>query len=491
MDAEGLDSKESIIQENIELKKQLTNIEEFIAQIAFTKVSPTIEEKEKFPNLKVGFYQNTYSKDGIGTKPDYNGMADYLNETFHIISHQSYAYYWENNQYKYLDYKHLRSLILTIGNGNVKPNHTDNFAKHTLDRAYNKHMLLKEADGLINCKNGILNIKTRNLISHNPKYFFKYILKHNYDSQAKAPEFEKFLKSVFETNPECIDITAELFGYCLLGNDPLFHKVFVLLGKGRNGKGTWQQILEALLGEENVSHLKLSQLDKPFSTVNLDGKLANISGETPNEKINAEILKTASSGEYIQAAHKGKPEYEFKCKARFIFACNEMPTFTETSVGLRERLFFIPFNKYIEESERDTNLANRIIFNEMSGILNFALDGLDRLLKRGHLPASIGHQETMEEFHIASDSVYDWFEDRVTYDDKMNELIPKERVYEFYKTYCDNTGRKPCNMNTFSKRLIWHIKSTYGIEIQTIRPRTMGQRFRGYKGLIINDIYSQ
>ena len=263
-----------------------------------------------------------------------------------------------------------------------------------------------KTDGFVNLANGILEAKTNELRPHSSNYFFKYILPHRYDPSAECPRFREFLNFIFDNDPQYTDLTAEIFGYCLLGGNQFLHKSFVLYGSGRNGKSTWLEILQSLLGQTNISSVSLANLTKPFSVVNLDGKLANIVDETPNDQINAEAFKTATSGGWLTGAHKGKPEYPVRCNARFLFASNKIPNFSETTVGLKERLYFIKFSKFIEADSRDPYIKEYIVANEMAGVLNFALAGLKTRLDRGYMLPTTGNFEMMEECNTEYDSVF-------------------------------------------------------------------------------------
>ena len=156
------------------------------------------------------------------------------------------------------------------------PNHLDNFIKLTIAKSFDMEKSIFKADGLINIANGILDVKSQEIKPHSHQYFFKYILPHKYDPSAECPRFTRFLNFIFDNDPQYIDLTAEIYGYCLLGGNQFLHKSFVLYGSGRNGKSTWLEILQALLGYGNISSVSLANLTKPFSVVNLDGKLANI-----------------------------------------------------------------------------------------------------------------------------------------------------------------------------------------------------------------------
>jgi putative DNA primase/helicase len=63
-----------------------------------------------------------------------------------------------------------------------------------------------------------------------------------------------------------------------------------------------------------------------------------------------------------------------------MFNTNEMPSDVEFNDGFYRRFIPIGFNVTIPEERRDPDLSKKIIEKELSGIFNWALSGLRRLL---------------------------------------------------------------------------------------------------------------
>ncbi|GAF75504.1 unnamed protein product, partial [marine sediment metagenome] len=149
---------------------------------------------------------------------------------------------------------------------------------------------------LLNFNNGVYNLITKRLMPHSPKHFFLYKIPWSYNSKAKfeksktAKYFKKTLK------PEYVKFSQELFGYCLYSSYK-FHGIFYLYGVGGNGKGVWVDLLQALLGNNNVTNKSINSLaTKTFTSSKLYGKLANICGEISHDQLkNTDMLKGLSS----------------------------------------------------------------------------------------------------------------------------------------------------------------------------------------------------
>lgn len=460
--------------ENTTLKEALRGLKTMLDGFADTAGEDVLTKS----TIENGFYvERRKANGGSYFEPDYHGMVDFIIKEHKLISSEAYSYIYKNDYYQYIGRVGLSNIVTSIAKEKLQPAHLENFMKLLIAKSFNREKMLMSTDGLVNLANGILDVKKKTVEVNSPKYFFKYKLPHKYDSSAECPKFKQFLNFIFENNPDYVRAIAEIYGYCLLGGHQFLHKAFIFYGEGRNGKSTALDILEALLGKENVGNVSLGNLNKPFSVVNLDGKLANLVEETPNERINAEAFKTASSGGKLTAAHKGKAEYDVTCNCRMVCATNSMPNFSETSVGIKERLYFIKFNKFIAEHERDPHIKKYIIENEMSGVLNFALDGLADLLKRGFIMPTHGNSEVMNEFKVDSDSVYEFYDNRLVVDSSSQSIMQVKEIYESYKTYCISAGRHQVSLNSFSRRLRSIFKSEFTVDLKSRNDNRHG--FRG------------
>ena len=96
-------------------------------------------------------------------------------------------------------------------------------------------------------------------------------------------------------------------------------------------------------------------------------KLVNYASEI-NGKLESSIFKQLVSGEPVEArALYGQP-YTISQYAKLIFNCNELPKDVEHTNAYFRRFLIVPFNETISEEEKDIQLADKIIDNELSGV---------------------------------------------------------------------------------------------------------------------------
>lgn len=306
----------------------------------------------------------------------------------------------------------------------------------------------------INLNNGTFTIKGKEkyLAPFNSDDIFKYQLKFDYAPTAKAPMFMDFLNEVLPEK-ESQMILAEYIGYVLTRNLKL-EKCLVLIGSGANGKSVVFDIVTALLGKENVSSSTLSQLcnENGYFRVNLTNKLLNYSSELGGKNCNPDTVKQLISNEPIMARAPYKEAIELQDYAKMMFNVNVFPKDIEQSPAYFRRFIFLPFNVTIPENKQDKNLAKKIIKNELSGIFNWVLEGLDRILKKEKFTESHASKKQMLEIMRSTSSIAEFMEEKCWVKSTENHKDLKD-IYGDYKTFCQEVSRFPVGRNEFTKYL--------------------------------------
>lgn len=445
----------------------------------------------KVPKMKNG--EICLDKEGeiiMVEKPDYEGMASYMKDKLGVITSDGVSYIYNGKNHENLSDLMLKKQVNDLLGSRYNPTSTKNFSDAIRTKCFAPQSSFNQSSGFLNMKNGILDISSRELRPHSKNMFFKYCLSTSYSPSAVCRRWLEFLDFIFEGNKELIGASQEIFGYCMQGGAPWLHKAFFLYGSGRNGKSTWLDTLVSLIGEENRSAVPLSGLVKPFSVVMADGKLVNAVSEGESRDISSEAFKAACSGDTLIAAHKGKPEFAMPWTARMVISLNNLPNFRDTSVGSFERAYVLPFNRYIQPGERDPQIREKLSA-ELSGILNWSLDGLDRLLKRGRLPEIEAQKDAMEEYKENSDTVYEWFKEWVTASDTESKFTPG-MYYNHYSSWTRSRGRFASQKNIFVKNLLGYLKKHFNITRQTVsKNKTQVQAFVNISANIGNDLTIQ
>lgn len=296
---------------------------------------------------------------------------------------------------------------------------------------------------LINLKNGTYEIgrEKQGLREFNQNDFLTYQLNFDYDPDAQCPKWFEFLNRVLPDQSQQM-VLAEYLGYIFERNDSgLNLETFVILyGSGANGKSVIYDVVRAVIGKENMSSFSLEQLTQEKGTFRAEiGDVLLNYGSEISEKVNPTILKKMVSGEPIDAERKFKDPIELTRYAKMIFNSNVLPKINEQNEAIFRRLKIIHFKETIPREERNTELSKEIIDEELSGIFNWMLNGLNRLRANGEFTHSEAIESMMKEYRRDSDSVFSFIQDS-SYIDSLSSMIGAKALHQQYLDYCNENG---------------------------------------------------
>ena len=251
------------------------------------------------------------------------------------------------------------------------------------------------------------------------------------------------------------DVTTmqEIFGYCLHTAYPA-QKVFWFNGSGRNGKTTTVELLRKLLGEDNVTGVSLSELDggHRFSLQRLFGKMLNVMAEPGTQKLlQTQLLKSLTGWDMIYAEKKGVHKtFHFLNYAKFIVYGNAVPQINDTSLAFSERLLVIDFPHTFIGDRADKEHGNTLITaNGLSGLLNWALEGLKRLQGNNwEFSESQWQKEAKAHMMRQSQPVNTFLSEWTEFNNRA--VIEREYLYDVFKEYCDRNQILVLEYNKFA-----------------------------------------
>jgi putative DNA primase/helicase len=332
---------------------------------------------------------------------------------------------------------------------------------------------------ILNLENGLFYIKSGELKPHTPEYLSTIKLALTYDPQAKCPNIDKFLKQIMESKD--IETIQELIGYSLIP-DYSIQKAFLFLGEGSNGKSTLIQVMESFVGKSNCSSESLQSLEQQrFASAGLYGKLLNTYADIPTKPVeHMTMFKMLTGGDTISAEQKFKNRFSFNNVARLIFSCNRPPIISgEDSFAFWRRWILINFPYKFTGDKDDKHLIEKLTTKqELSGLLNFAIEGLQRLFKTNEFTYSLTVDDVADIYKRRADPIYAFIKDRCEID--PTAWISTSDLYADYKQYCIDNKIPPVKPNVFGKEL--RAEEEIGIRPQR---QTMenGDEISGYQGL--------
>lgn len=276
-----------------------------------------------------------------------------------------------------------------------------------------------------------LHLPTREPLAHNPRNYCTSKLPFAYDPEVRSDVWTKFLA---DTVPDATAFLQEFAGYCLTTSTE-YEMALWLYGPPGGGKSTFIGGLQAMLGARSFV-LGLSDIaGSHFGLTNLPGKTLAISTEQPASFISvAHIINTLISGEPIPVNRKYKDPIEVRCRAKFVWAMNELPR--ATGLGLFRRVKVVHFPGVLAEL-RDPRVRETIEASGMA-ITNWALDGGRRLQERGRfvVPASV--ETESNEYRISNDVPQLFLDECCELESDVR--TPATDLYATYSRWCETNG---------------------------------------------------
>jgi len=315
-------------------------------------------------------------------------------------------YQWNGRHYEELEDEDLEAEIYKylngINGGNFDPKERDvNAMIHALKSVKGVRMGTKVETGtwcgrgvppwgeeaVICCRNGVLRLSDRKLFPHDPRLFNLGVVETEYRPGAVAPRWMQFLSETWGDDYVTREALQEWFGLLLSDISVVeFQKAFIIFGPPRSGKTLIASIASMLLGTRNCCSTSLDKLSKQFGTQGMIGKKlaavpdARLDNRSNRSAITEKLLSTIS-GDSQDIERKYKEDWHGILQIRMMILTNVLPDFKDESGAIATRFVILQTkNSYL--GKEDNKLGEKLRA-ELSGILNWALKGLPRLMDRG------------------------------------------------------------------------------------------------------------
>jgi putative DNA primase/helicase len=362
--------------------------------------------------------------------------------------HENYFYFYEDgywhklNEIQFLGEIQRKIIPLIKFPISMRKQVTENF-KHL------RYLKLEDLNTypLINFENYMYDPLGDNVLKHKPEFYSTIRIPYKYDKFAKCDLWVKTLNEILQNNEDKIGLLQEFFGYCLV-SDMEQKKALLLLGETDTGKSTILFILKDLLGQMNCSSVPLQYLPNPQYTPLLINKMVNIDSDVNKNAGDYEReFKIITSGETVSCNQKHIPTFEFIPKCKIILAANIFPKITDHSSAFYQRLLLIPCERRFSEAEKNRNLHGQLK-QELSGIFNWALEGLRRFKKRGQFIEHEFMKNAVQELKDENNPSNLFFDEHIEIE--MGAYIEKGEMYQKYTEWAGRTKNYALSQNRFS-----------------------------------------
>jgi putative DNA primase/helicase len=386
---------------------------------------------------------------------------------------------WNPNRHKVADVLDALAAVAHTGEGIDQP-------EWLLVRSGPRSNPMYIAREIVACSNGLLHVGTRKLLELTPLFFNRVAVPFEYEPTAPEPiRWLQFLNQLWPDDPESIAALQEFFGYVLSGRTDL-HKIMLLIGPTRSGKGTIARVLAALLGKGNVAGPTLASLGTNFGLSPLLGKPlavvsdARLAGGNVHQVV--ERLLSISGEDLLTVDRKYREPWSGKMPSRFLILSNELPRFGDASGAIANR--FVVLAMHLSFLGKENHTLTEELTAELAGILSWSLDGLDRLNQQGKFTEPKASTDSILALQDLVSPVAAYVRDNC--DVGIGHEILIDDLFADWRAWCEDNGHKPGSVQTFGRDLRAVIP-----HLRVLRPRDGEiKRKRRYSGLRLSTAHN-
>ncbi|WP_141543358.1 phage/plasmid primase, P4 family, partial [Bacillus toyonensis] len=321
----------------------------------------------------------------------------------------------------------------------------------------------KELDShnfLFNCDNGVIDLKTGELLPHDRDLLLTKLSPIKYDKNAECPNWKAFLESIFKTHTgeadyELINYLQKAIGYSLTGVTKE-QVMFFLFGNGRNGKSTFINIIQDLLGDygrqTNSDTFLKKRNDSGINNdvARLDGaRFVSAVESEEGQQLSEALVKQITGGEKMSARFLRQEYFEFTPEFKVFFTTNHKPIVKGSDEGIWRRIMLIPFTVTIPKEKIDYDLPDRLA-KEMPGVLRWAVKGCMKWQTEG-LRAPEAVKAATAEYREDMDILAPFIDENCTVNSSVR--IEAKSLYENYTKWCYQNNELELKNRAFYRQL--------------------------------------
>lgn len=306
----------------------------------------------------------------------------------------------------------------------------------------------------INFQNGMFDVREMKLHKHKPEYLSINQIPHKLDMEIRKNMEEAGKTTIQFLNDAMPDRTDQItlwqyIGYSMT-RDTRFQRFMIIRGIGGTGKSKVINLLQDIVGAANCSGISLQALNERFYPSMLQGMLLNACADISSDALmQVDNIKKATGEDVMICERKGRDPVPFRSYAKLIFSANKIPlNLDEKSNAFYRRLLILEMNN--KPKKKDLELGEKLQA-EIGYSIWMAVGALKKLYNDGEFTESTMAKERVEDLYRAADTVKAFVDECL--ERQQGSKISRSLLYEKYKQYCENCGRKYHSPNPFFKSL--------------------------------------
>ena len=288
------------------------------------------------------------------------------------------------------------------------------------------------------------------------KWFSPVVLPYAYEDSIRCPKWLAFLDFAMDGDKELIGLLQEWVGYCLTTRTD-YQCFMMLVGPGGNGKSVFCAAMEAILGEQNVSHVQLEAFQHQFALHQTMGKKLNICPDANEiDRTSEGTIKAFAAGDPMFVDRKNIDGVEMAPTAKLMISTNNPPHISDRTEGIWRRLLLVPWTKKVSDEQRITGMDKAwwwLKSGETPGMFTWAMQGLERLRVRDQFDLPEKVLAAVEHYRQQTSTARQYLQTHWIHTGDDSNYIPQRTLFDEYRDWARNWEFRTGTIKSFTKEV--------------------------------------
>ncbi|MFC2085679.1 phage/plasmid primase, P4 family [Bacteroidota bacterium] len=315
---------------------------------------------------------------------------------------------------------------------------------------------LNQDNYLLNVENGTVDLKTGELLAHDPSDLITKLAPVRYDPEATCGTWQQVLAKIFDGDSELIAYLQRAFGYGMTG-DTSEQCIFIMHGSGANGKSTLLETVSKMLGDYATTAATGTFLTKRRNGGETSEDLVALVGARfvsavevdEGRALSEALVKRMTGGDRMRARGLYQKSFEFTPTFKILLGTNHKPDIKGTDHAIWRRMHLIPFNVRIPVDEQDKHLGEKLVA-ELPGILNWCIEGCIEWRKQGLNPPAAVLNATSD-YQAEMDVLQGFIDDECEVGHEM--VVRAKQMHAAYNKWCGENNEPALTSQKVAARL--------------------------------------
>jgi phage/plasmid-associated DNA primase len=330
----------------------------------------------------------------------------------------------------------------------------------------------------IHLANGVFRFENGGqLLSFSPSFISRNASPIVFDENARCDRFlnELIYPAVREDD---VIVIQKYFGLCLLGRN-LIQRILILDGKSARGKTQLANVIQGVVGRVNCTQLRTELLGERFETYRFTKKTLLVGVDVMPDFLStpgASVLKGLVGGDWFDGEKKGSNDsFQFQGDFGVVITSNtRLRVRLSGDVGAWRRRLLIVRYEGPPPQVKIPEFGEKLVREEGSGILNFAIDGLAMLLddidEAGDIVLTERQRTVVDSLLAESDSLRLFLLEKVEKVENADYDLAVSEIVEEYAAFCPEKGWNPLPITEVQRSLeglmlqLFHVSKSHSIK---------------------------